>query len=254
MTDITIYISANNGEEVLVLPLPPKDLPDIVSDWGHEELETNDYTLTLIGKKKRRKMSLELLLPVYKHYRLANKMASENGMDYINFWEKWSKAGVPMRLIICEGAVEVLNIAYTIDSMKWHYDKKKDIIANLDISEYIFTYIPASETKEDVYTWVNIYIEYEGVSYPMQAANVRGRYILQVRRLLTIIGYEVSWDADTKKICYMGEDNVQKVIESEYEVYNGISYAYLFELCGELGLNAAAEGDTVMLTRDEKAV
>lgn len=235
MTDITMYTSANNGEEILVFPFPPKELPDIVNEFKHEEFETNKKVLTLIGRNGRRSMSMELLLPVYKSYNGINRESRKNGRDYIDFWEKWSSKRVPMRLVITEGAKELINIAYTINALKWHYDKKKDIIAHLDISEYIFTADLAPTQSKPSYEWTTIYAEYKGVSYPMQAANVDGHYLVQLRKLLKLLGYAVSWDASTKSVIYT-RSGEERIIKSQFEIYNGISYAYAYMVCRELGL------------------
>lgn len=247
MTDITIYTSANNGEEVLVFPVVPKNLPEIVQEYGHEEFETNDNVLTLIGKRKRRTMSLSFLLPVNKSYKFINTQASSNGRDYIDFWEKWSNNRVPMRLIITEGLNEVLNIAYTIDSLKWYYDKKKDIVANVDITEYIFT--TEQEEEKTEYNWSEIAIKYNGAGYSVKAANVGGHWLVPVRRLLELLGYSVIWNGGDKSI-YMTKNGISYKLKSEFQIYEGTSYGYLYQVCNELGYKADwdDEANTVNIT------
>lgn len=247
MTDITIYTSANNGEEVLVFPVVPKNLPEIVQEYGHEEFETNDNVLTLIGKRKRRTMSLSFLLPVNKSYKFINTQASSNGRDYIDFWEKWSDNRVPMRLIITEGLNEVLNIAYTIDSLKWYYDKKKDIVANVDITEYIFT--TEQEEEKTEYNWSEIAIKYNGAGYSVKAANIGGHWLVPVRRLLELLGYSVIWNGGDKSI-YMTKNGISYKLKSEFQIYQGTSYGYLYQVCNELGYKAEwdDEANTVNIT------
>lgn len=247
MTDITIYTSANNGEEVLVFPVVPKNLPEIVQEYGHEEFETNDNVLTLIGKRKRRTMSLSFLLPVNKSYKFINTQASSNGRDYIDFWEKWSNSRVPMRLIITEGLNEVLNIAYTINSLKWYYDKKKDIVANVDITEYIFT--TEQEEEKTEYNWSEIAIKYNGAGYSVKAANVGGHWLVPVRRLLELLGYSVIWNGGDKSI-YMTKNGISYKLKSEFQIYEGTSYGYLYQVCNELGYKADwdDEANTVNIT------
>lgn len=87
-TDVKVYFSANNGEEIMVLPIVPATLPELVQEFGNQEFETNEFDLTLIGKKKRRTATMDFLLPVNKNYRSINSEASADGRDYIDFFEK----------------------------------------------------------------------------------------------------------------------------------------------------------------------
>lgn len=249
MTDITIYTSANNGEEILVFPVVPRNLPEIVQEYGHEEFETNDNVLTLIGKRKRKTMSLSFLLPVNKSYKFINSQASSNGRDYIDFWEKWSSNKVPMRLVITEGINEILNIAYTINSLKWYYDKKKDIVANVDIAEYIFT--TEQEEPETQYNWTDISIKYNGSGFTVKAANVGGHWIVPVRKLLELLGYNVIWNGAEKAI-YMTKNGISYKLGTEFQIYEGTSYAYLYQVCAELGYKATWDdsSNTVNITQE----
>ncbi len=251
MTDITIYTSANNGEEILILPVVPKNLPELVQEWNHQEFETNDKVLTLIGKRKRKTMSFELLLPVNKNYRMINSKASSNGWDYINFWDKWSNKEVPMRLVITEGVNELLNIAYTIDSLKYYTDKKKDIVANLEISEYIFTTEQEATDTEAEYKWTEINIKYNGSGYSVKAANINGHWLVPVRKLLELLGYNVIWNAEEKSI-YMTKDGISYKLQSAIEIYDGTSYGYIADICTELGYIAKwdSETSTVNITQE----
>ena len=244
MTDITIYTSANNGEEILVLPIVPKNLPEIIEGYNHAEFATNSDDLTIIGRRKRKTMSLEFLLPVYKNYRSINNRANRNGKDYIDFWEKWSNREVPMRLVITKADKEILNIAYTINSLNYKYDRKFDIIATLEIAEYIFTFDEKTEEEENKeYKWTSVRVTYStkyksgGVfNYTMSitGANVEGHWLVGVRQLLELLGYKVTWNANEKAI-YMEKDGNNYKLTSGFEIYEGTSYGYLYEICDELG-------------------
>ena len=242
MTDITIYTSANNGEEILIFPVVPKNLPELVREWNHEEFETNDKVLTLIGKSKRRTMSLELLLPVDKNYSFINSKASNNGWDYINFWNKWSDREVPMRLVITEGINELINFAYTIDSLKYKLDKKKDVIASIDITEYIFTTEQETEKKAE-YKWTDISIKYNGAGYSVKSANVNGHWLVPVRKLLELLGYNVIWNPNEKAI-HMTKEGISYKLKATTQIYEGTSYGYIAYICTELGFKAQWDGNT----------
>lgn len=244
MTDVTIYTSANNGEEILVLPIVPKNLPEIAETFSHSEFATNEKDLTIIGRGKRKTATLELLLPVNKNYKSINPKANRNGKDYIDFWEKWSGKEVPMRLVITKGNKEILNIAYTINSMSYAYDRKFDIIAVLDIAEYIFTADEIEKTEDKGYKWTNVKVTYStrysssgGVfnyTMSMKGANINGHWLVGVRQLLEMLGYNIIWNGMEKAI-YMTKDSKSYKLSSNFEIYDGTSYGYLYEICKELG-------------------
>ncbi len=239
MTDITIYTSANNGEEILVLPIVPANLPDILQEYGHTEFETNNKVLTLIGKRKRKSFDLEILLPCNKNYSKANSKASSNGRDYIDFWEKWSNKEVPMRLVITDGDIELLNMAYTLNNFSWKYDKKKDIIAKLSVIEYMFT-TDISNNKKTEYKWSDITLKVNGSGCKVKAANVDGHWIVPIRKLLELAGYAVIWNGQEKAI-YMTKKGISYKLKSDIKIYDGISYSYLYKVCDELGFTAKWE-------------
>ncbi len=239
---ITIYTSANNGEEILILPIVPTNLPEMVTEFKHEEFITNEKALTLIGRAGRRKLSLELLLPCNKNYKSIHPQAKADGREYITFWEKWSERRVPMRLIITEGVKEILNIAYTIDSLSWQYDRKKDIKAKLEISEYIFTTEPEEE-KAPEYKWDEIYIRHNGSGFKVKASNVGGHWLVPFRRVLELMGYVVSWNGNTKAI-YYSKDGKSDMVKSAWQIYEGTAYGYVYMICNELGYEAQWDGET----------
>ncbi len=241
MTDITIYTSANNNEEILVLPIVPKELPEVIQEYCHEDFESNTKSLTLIGRGKARTLTLSFLLPVNKNYNKINKKADNNGWAYIEFWQKWSERKVPMRLIITEGAKELLNIAYVIKSLNYKVDKKKDIIATLEIKEYIFTREVQQEEAE--YKWENINIKYNGASMSVTAANVDGHWLIPCRQALELLGYNVIWNAAEKSI-YMTKDGISYKLNTPFEIYDGVSYAYIYKICKELGYTSQWDGSS----------
>lgn len=251
-TNVVMYTSANNGEEILIFPIVPRNLPEIEREFLHEEFVTNNKVLTLIGKESRRKLTFDLLLPVNKSYRSISPNARQNGKDYIDFWEKWSERKVPMRLVITDGINELLNMAYTVDSLTWYYDKKKDIKASLTISEYIFTNTdkPEEEQKQE-YKWEEIYIRYKGSGYKMTAANIGGHWLVPVRKVLELVGCTVKWNGNDKSIEYVREgDTIHYKLVTPFEIYEGTAYGYIYMLAEELQLNASWDGEkrTVELT------
>lgn len=249
MTDITMYISADNGAEILILPIIPKNLPQIVKQWQHSEFTTFEKDLTLIGKEKKRTMELELLLPVHRRYRLQHSQSSDNGMDYIDFWQRRQNEEIPLRLIITKGYEEILNIAYTINSLSYYWDKKGDIICNLSISEYIFQYDQNIEKTKESYSWEQIFIEYEKKKISVKGSLINNRWLVPVRKVLELLGYTVEWNSKEKAIYYT-KDEVTRKLDTNFEIYNGTSYSYIYLLGYELGVYTVWDKDkrTVILT------
>ncbi len=231
---IKIFTSANNGEEILTFPFPPKDLPDITDEWGHEEFITNDAAMTLIGQRKRKRLTLELYLPVKTKFKKAEP-ESVSGEKYIEFWQKWSERRVPMRLVITKGGQSILNIAYTIDSLEYHWNKIEDIEATVEISEYIFEEDLQEQPSEPAYNWESVRIKINGRLTSMKGANINGNYILPVRELLETVGFVVLWHCEEKKI-YFGKEEADRLFGADFELYDGTSYAYARDIAAEAGL------------------
>ena len=245
-TNVKVYFSANNGEEIMVLPIVPATLPELVQEFGNQEFETNEFDLTLIGKKKRRTASMEFLLPVNKNYRSINSEASADGRDYIDFFEKWTDKKVPLRLVVTEGNDTLINIAFTFTSYKWNYDKKKDIICSIELAEYIFTTEVEDPMKK--YNWMYVMVKCYGGGYKIKAANVNGHWLIAERKLLELMGYTVSWNAEEKAIYINGEYKVK----TEHKIMESVTYCYLYQLCEELGFTAEYDKSSNTVTLQKK--
>ena len=232
---VKMYTSANNGEEILIFPIIPKNLPEIEDEWGHEEFVTNDASMTLIGIRKRKKISLELLLPVKTRYRHMDREAV-SGEKYIEFWEKWGSRRVPMRLVITRGGHTVIHMAYTVDSLSWHYTKIQDIEAKVDITEYIFEEDLQPQAEEKVYKWETVKISFGGRNFVVTGANVDGYYITPIREVLENIGYTVRWNPADKSI-WWGREAAENRYGKDFEIYNGTSYGYIRDICDAVGVS-----------------
>lgn len=133
-----IIFSANNNEEVLVLPIIPSNLPAITQSCNNEIFETTSGDINLIGNKGLKNMTLECWLPVNKNYRFIRPEASSDGWEYIRFWQKWTDKKVPVRIVITDDLNEILNMAVTIESIEYSINKRKDIDYVLELQEYVF--------------------------------------------------------------------------------------------------------------------
>lgn len=234
MDKVKMYTSADNGAEILLFPVAPENLPEIEDEFGHEEFETNESMMTLIGQRKRKKLTLELFLPVFGFgkYRFIESGAV-SGEKYIDFWNRRCKEEIPMRLIIIKGGKTILNMAYTIDSLKHYWTHEEDIRATVEISEYIFDEDLVQTEEEEAYNWTSVKIRIDGTGFTVTGANVNGYWLLPVREILENAGYVVNWVADEKKITYT-KDGKTAEFSGAFEIYNGTSYSYARDIAAAL--------------------
>ena len=57
LTSIKIFLSYNNNEKIVQLPVVPDELPAIMQDLDNYTMTTHTKTLTLLGNKKPRSFS-----------------------------------------------------------------------------------------------------------------------------------------------------------------------------------------------------
>lgn len=133
-----IVFSANNNEEVKILPIIPEEL-EIDIPRKNDEFETvNNRILNLIGNRELKTLNISSFFPL-KKYEFIKKGASKNGWDYVNFFNKWANEKMPIRIVITNNDnVTMLNMACTVENFKYGIDKAGDIKYSLDLKEYTF--------------------------------------------------------------------------------------------------------------------
>ncbi|MTI65169.1 MAG: phage portal protein [Firmicutes bacterium] len=134
-----IVFSANNNEEIKILPIVPAESPEISTEQKNETFDTvNNGTLQLIGDMGLKSLSISSIFPC-NDYKWIKSGSSTDGWSYVNFFEKWRKAKVPIRCVIIgkDGKV-VLNIACLINNFTYREKRIGDIAYTLDIVEYRF--------------------------------------------------------------------------------------------------------------------
>jgi len=133
-----IIFSANNNEEIKVLPVVPNNI-EIAQAQNNEEFETlNNGTLNLIGDMGLQSLSISSIF-LNKEYSFAKKNSSSDGWSYVEFFKKWRNKRVPIRVVMTtsEGK-EILNIPCTIDNFTYSEARNGDIKYSLEIKEYKF--------------------------------------------------------------------------------------------------------------------
>lgn len=132
-----ITFSANNREEIMVLPLMPNDI-DITRAQDNSTYDGLSFPLNLIGNLQLREFQLESIFP-NKKYSWAHPLSSSNANDYIEFFEKWRNKKVPIRVVMTnKQGGEILNMPCTIDSFNYHYDRAGDVAYSMTVREYRF--------------------------------------------------------------------------------------------------------------------
>lgn len=133
-----IIFSANNNEEVMILPIIPKDMPELSNIYNNTVFETVNGQINLIGNKGLREVMLESFFPVNKNYRYAHSGSNPDGWAYVAFFNKWMDKRVPIRMVWVDDNKEISNMAYTVEKFTTQIARNKDINYTLELKEYRF--------------------------------------------------------------------------------------------------------------------
>lgn len=227
MTSIKMLLSYNNNQKVIQLPVVPDNLPDILQDLENNTITTHTKTLTLLGNKKPRSFSLDLFLPTRDY-----EFCKGNGKEVIDFFEYVTSAKLPARLVITDRLTELLNIALSIKSYKYHYDTVGNIRAVVECVEYEFITEPKQEITSNTPVFSEITVYYNGSSAQVKAANINGSNLVKSRDIINLLGREVWWNADKKRV------SCGKVLlDIHTEIYDGTAYSYIRDIAKTLNLD-----------------
>jgi hypothetical protein len=129
-----IYLSINNREEVIKLPVVPRSFK-INSPQNNETYTTiSQGDIKLIGLRGLKSLTIDSFFPVKDYVFLKDK--SYKGWEYINIIEKWIDRRIPIRLIITDTPI---NLACTIESFDYSVeDGSGDVYYTLVLSEFKF--------------------------------------------------------------------------------------------------------------------
>lgn len=132
---VKIYISINNNEEVILLPVTPEEY-EISEEWENQEVAGLRQPMNIIQNKKLATTSIESFFPSKDYPFLLNR--SMWGMEYVETIKRWRQRRVPIRFIITKEGKPVVNMPVTIDSFTYSEDKSGDIKYTLDLKEFTF--------------------------------------------------------------------------------------------------------------------
>lgn len=148
-----IYISINNNEEVLQLPVLPDKFEVTYPYSNTTRSSITQGDMRLIGLKGLKTLSFSSFFPSKKYSFLREynedeytKLTNEKsfyGWQYVKTIEKWMERRVPIRVIITDTPI---NLPMTIDSFQYGIDDGTgDIKYTISLTE--FKFIELNEKK-----------------------------------------------------------------------------------------------------------
>jgi len=135
---IKVFLSINNNEEVLQLPVPPEEY-SIPSPFKNEQVEGMRRTINIIGLPGLRSIEISSFFPTAGHNYPFLQNRSMWGMDYVNTIERWRSRRAPIRFVIIgPGGQKNVNMAVTIDDFDHGMMRDGDIRFTLKMTEFAF--------------------------------------------------------------------------------------------------------------------
>lgn len=135
----TVIFSYNNNEEVMVLPYVPPDFPLPEPEQHNETYEGLSRDYRRIGTLGLRSYSWEGIFPVGHRYAFMPAEASDNGWDYVAFFQRGRERKVPFRMIVLDaGGVCRQNTPVTVDSLEISVRRNGDLDYSISCTEYRF--------------------------------------------------------------------------------------------------------------------
>ena len=131
-----IFLSINNREQVLHLPIVPENIPTLEASNNNESFSTiGKSDLNLLGNKGLKSTAIETFWP-NKEYPYA-KSRTYTGDEFVEIIESWRGRKLPIRYVVTnkEGK-EVINMAVSIESFSYSYDKAGDVQYSLGLKEF----------------------------------------------------------------------------------------------------------------------
>lgn len=132
-----IFLSINNREEVIQLPIIPETFGIELASNNETFNTISQGDLNLIGTRGLRSMTIETFYP-NREYPYA-KSKDITGDEFIEKVLMWINRRLPIRIVVInkEGN-EVINMAVTIDTFNYYYDKVGDVVYTLGLREFRF--------------------------------------------------------------------------------------------------------------------
>jgi hypothetical protein len=133
---IQVFLSINNNEEVIQLPVPPSDYT-IPRPWKNNQIDGLQQSLNIIGLKGLRSVSIKSFFPIEGHDYPFLQSRDMWGKEYVDTIDRWRERRVPIRLVISNGK-DGVNMAVTIDDFEHGVRQDGDIYYTLSMTEFVF--------------------------------------------------------------------------------------------------------------------
>lgn len=134
-----VILSFNNNEEVMTLPHVPPDFPLNEPEQHNEAYVGLSRDYRRIGTLAARTYSWTGLLPVGHRYAFMPPEASDNGWDYVAFFQRGRERKIPFRLIVLDSSgTPRLNTPITVDSLEISVRRNGDLNYTISCTEYRF--------------------------------------------------------------------------------------------------------------------
>lgn len=128
---MNIFLSVNNREQVLQLPVLPTEFT-ITKPQENEIFETvTQGDLKLIGMPGLKGITINSFFPIRDYPFLKDR--TYKGFEYVYIIDKWIEVKYPIRLIITETPI---NMVCCVDDFSYSIKKDGDLYFNLTLSEF----------------------------------------------------------------------------------------------------------------------
>lgn len=128
-----IYLSVNNREQVLRLPVMPPSFT-VVKPAKNGVFETvSGKELLTIGEAGLKEISFSSFFPVRDYPFLRDR--TYKGQEYVYILDTWRAKKIPVRLIVTETPI---NIAVVIDDFRYTVRQDGDIWYDITFKEFAF--------------------------------------------------------------------------------------------------------------------
>lgn len=126
-----IYLSVNNREQVLCLPVLPSEFT-ISKPQSNEVFDTvTQGQLKLIGRPSLKSISFSTFFPIRDYPFLRDR--SMKAWGYLELIDTWILKKLPIRLIITETPI---NMACCVDDFSYTIKKDGDMYYSITLSEF----------------------------------------------------------------------------------------------------------------------
>lgn len=131
-----IVLSVNNGDEKMIFPVVPANIPELSLPQNNETFNSILGDMSVIGLMGLRQIKLEGLLPDDVDKYKWTYPNSNNATEIINFVNKYRAEYIPFRLTITRGNNTYLNMAVLVNNFSYYQDNVGDYHYSMDLVEY----------------------------------------------------------------------------------------------------------------------